>query len=116
MFDLIPCFKQKQGTTEEDFDEENGSINIKDCQAISTQMIEYTFENYTKIFTEGEDAMTAFLDYIKENEYITIELSDAQMDMIDSDYRSNRRRTGGQSVPSSFLIVVGKESPQQSTE
>ena len=68
IFDLIPCFKRKQGTTEEDFEEENGSINIKDCHALSTRMIEYTLKNYTKIYAEGEDVRTAFLDYIKEKE------------------------------------------------
>ena len=104
IFDLIPCFKRKQGTTEEDFEEENGSIDIKDCMPLSMRMIEYTLNNYSKIYVEGQDVMTAFLDYIKEKEYITVRLSDAQMDMIDSDYKSNRRRTGGQSVAHAFLL------------
>ena len=84
--DGIPCFQRKRGSSpKDDFNEKLGPIDINDCWELFKCLLTQLLLTSKAIFVDGQDMLTATLQYIKEADQIVLELSDDHINKIDPD-------------------------------
>jgi hypothetical protein len=95
--DLLPCFERRQGTTEQDFDKDLGSIDITPIIEMVYIIITYMLERYKYVFLDGFSVLDAFLSFFESNqdEWVVVQLGDEMIDLFDSGvFDRSRDRTG----------------------
>jgi hypothetical protein len=102
--DMIPLFDRKIGSTEEDFCEKNGSVDISHGLPVIKKRISYIIRNFSKIFTEGSEVLNAFIGCIQEEGHIVKILNDEDMTVLDPQFNNLRRKTGATSLLTALLV------------
>ena len=102
--DLIPGIDREKGSFNEDFCEGNGNVSIVPCMPLAKERMKYILYHYSKIFTEGKDVWDGFLDCIREERHIVKILDDEDINMLDAQYDSMRRRSGSTKMFRAILV------------
>jgi len=103
--DLVSCYQQKKGTTDQDFDKSLGSVDMEPSMELCSLIMTYILHHYKNIFLEGQDVMMAFMNHIKVNgNWIVDKLSDEQIVLFDPEFGSLRRLHGSYSYAHVFLV------------
>jgi len=109
--DLVPGIDREKGSFNEDFCEENGNVSIVPCMPLATERMKYILNHYSKIFTEGKDVWDGFLNCIHDERHIVKILDDEDINRLDVQYDSMRRRSGSTKMFRAILVqhrVTGK--------
>ena len=96
VLDLQPCVHRKQGTTEDDFKEELGNVDIEPILELAYLEIEHLLANYKFLFVDGFSVLDVILRYIGENPSnwtVTI-LDDDMISMFNDTFDYIRKTTG----------------------
>jgi hypothetical protein len=102
--DLIPGIDREKGSFTEDFCEENGSVSIIPCMPLAKERMKYILDHYSKIFTEGKDVWDGFLNCIRDERHIVKILDDEDINRLDLQYDSMRRRSGSTKMFRAILV------------
>jgi hypothetical protein len=102
--DLVPGIHREKGSYNEDFCEENGNVSIVPCMPLAKERMKYILDHYSKIFTEGKDVWDGFLDCIRDERHIVKILDDEDINRLDVQYDSMRRRSGSTIMFRAILV------------
>jgi len=67
VLDLQPCVHRRQGTTEDDFKEELGNVDIEPILELAYLTIEYLLAHYKFLFVDGFSVLDVILRYIGDD-------------------------------------------------
>ena len=105
IIDLIPGINRIKGTTcGDDFDERNGSVEVRQVMPLAMPRMKYILQHYSKILSEGKDVWDAWMECIRQEGHIVMTLDDAQISLLDPEYKKWRSILGGDDVFRSILI------------
>ena len=110
--DLIPCFERRQGSTEQDFDEDLGSIDITPIIDMVYIIIAYALARYKYVFLDGITVLDAFLSFFGSNrdDWVVVRVTDEMIDMFDSGVFDRSRDRTGQDQCVHVLLVQNIET------
>ena len=112
--DLIPAMDRRQGSTEEDFCEDNGSVSIHPVLPLVMKRVSYILRNYSKIFSEGNDVWDAFLRCVFEEGHTVKVLSDVDIAALDVHYDDLRQKSLSNVNMLKAILIKHKESSRTS--
>lgn len=102
IIDMIPLINRKIGSTEEDFDAENGNVDISPGMPVIMKRISFVLRNFTKVFSEGAEVWNAIIACIREEGHIVKVLNDDDMTILDPQFNNLRRKT----ISTTKLIAI----------